>query len=60
MPSEPLTVVAAPVSLPVPYGSVADVRPPSSTLPETVPLITGTSSVTLILKSPESATVLPS
>ena len=51
-PRVPLALVAAPVSLPVPYGSVAGVRPPSSTLPEAAPAITGTSSVSETVKAP--------
>ncbi len=60
MPSEPPDARVAPVSLPVPNGSVAAVRPPSSTLPTTEPVSVGVSSVTVTLKSLDSVTVLPS
>src|ERR1700722_2464441 len=60
MPSE-FDAVVGPASLPVPNGSVAGVRPPSSTLPTTEPVSIGVSSVMVTSIEPAaSVTALPS
>src|ERR1700722_5128296 len=61
MPSVPLAKVgstAPPALLPMPCVSVADVRPASNTLPDAAPEMSGTSSVSVIVKVPDA--VLPS
>src|ERR1700687_5837095 len=55
MPSVPLAEggsAGGPASLPVPCGSVADVRPASNTLPEAAAVSTGMSSVSVTVKVP--------